>query len=238
LRGIEMPASSCSIYDVTLDTNLTELSRRLAREKIEQEINTIQGPFRLRTYFSGFFVEEGVLHGTIAYESLITIPQIEDRPAFYKSGKTLSFAICPAPHSYYLLCFANRGSSETTARRINKALCQAGFSEIDVVFNHYIPTAFIENFLNNHPNHTLKVCGWKDLDLVGVNKSTLHGADIDRYNGTQVYDLHGHKSYIMVELHDLGLTVRISELGIVTFYGDINGDQILNFLRTEIFPTL
>ena len=233
-----MPASSCSIYDVPLDTNLTELSRRLEEQQIEQQINTLEGPFRLRTYFSNFFIDEGVLHGDIAYETLITIPQIDERPTFYKSGKKLRFAFCPAPHSYYLLCFANRSSSETSAKRINKALRQAGLSPIDVVFNHYIPTAFIGNFLNNHPNHTLKVCGWRDLDFVGVNKSTLHGPDIDRYNGTQNYDLHGNKSYIMVELHDLGLTVRISELGIVTFYGDINSEQILNFLRTEIIPML
>lgn len=233
-----MPASSCSIYDVPLDINLNEISRRLVEEQIEQQIETEEGPLTLRTYFSNFHIESGILHGVIAYETLITIPQIDARPVSFKSGKKLRFAICPAPHSYYLLCFANRESSETTARRINKALRQAGLSEIDAVFNRYIPTAFIENFLIRHANHTLKVCGWRDLDYVGVNKSQLQGGDIDRYDGTREYDLHGSKSYIMVELHDLGLTVRISALGIVTFYGDINSEQILNFLRTEIIPML
>ena len=233
-----MPATSCSIYDVTLDTNLTEIARRLEAQEIEQVIDTLGGPIRLRTYFSNFHIAEGVLHGTIAYETLIIIPQIDARPVYNKSGKKLRFAFYPSTHSYYLLCFANRESSETTAKRINKGLRQAGLSAIDAVFNRYIPTAFIENFLLQHQNHTLKVCGWKDLDYVGVNKSTLHGGDIDRFNGTQQYDLHGSKSYIMVELHDLGLTVRISELGIFTFYGDTSSEQILHFLRNEIFPML
>lgn len=233
-----MPAYSCSIYDIPLENDINEISNKLQREQLEKSINTPQGPLKLRTYFSRFYVEAGILHGIIAYETLTTIPQIDAEPALFKSGNKVKFAIYPAPHSYYLLCFSNRNSSDATAMRINKALRQAGLSPIDCVFDHTIPTAFIENFLNRHANHILKVGGWKDLDYVGVNKSTLHGGNLDVYNGTREYDLHGSKCYVMVELPTLGLVVRISDVGIVTFYGNMDSDNVIAFLRTEIFPYL
>lgn len=235
-----MPANSVSIYDVDLDANLEEISNNLQGLRVEQISSPRYGRMRLLTVFSDIVIDHGALFGSIAYETPITIQRIDAGPTTTKAVKRLSFALYSAPHSFFLLCFANRPTSNAAAGKIENALHHTGLSpnEVDTVLKHRIPSTFIEDFLNNHPNHTMKLCGWKGLTFVGVDTSNLNGSNIYEFNGAQNYDAHGEKSYVMVELHDLGLTVRISDEGIVTFFGDIDRPDMLDFLDNEVFPTL
>jgi hypothetical protein len=218
---------------------LEQLRSRLENVSLEQQEEVFGQTYTLRTFISDLHwgMEREVLSGTLSFESLQAVPQIDGRRTFIPSGTTVMFSLFHGAISLYLAIFANRSKSEKSAVKINYILTTGRSVPEPITFNCRIPSRAIEQFLANHP-HTKKVGGWKDLDFIGVSKSSLHGPDIDQFDQTSRYDAHGRKSYIMVELLGTRIVVRISEEGIITFYGAITNEDALDWVRTEIIPLL
>lgn len=234
-----MPAKSCSLYEIAGEHSLEGFRSTLEGATSSQTVDILGEPYDLRTTVTDLTwgPEMESLWGSISFETLQRIPQFDGTSTLVPATRRAMFAFFEAEASLYLAVFCNRGTAETSAMKLDSLLTHSEDEHAPIVYNHRIPTQAIEQFLNNH-SHTKKLGGWRDLDYVGVSNSTLHGADIDRYRGTQEYDLHGSKKYVMVELHDSGHVVRISEEGIVTFYRDIRQPEILDFVRTEILPLI
>ena len=233
-----MPAMSCSLYTILSDVTLEEMHSTLENAGFEEHREVYGETFTLRNFISELHWGTGreALWGTLAFEILQPIRQIDGRPTFVKAGSQVRFSVFPGAMSSYLLTFSNRRRAERTAIRINHILTEDE-EEPDLVFNCRIPTAAIEEFLLNHP-HIKKMSGWRDLNIPGINKSSLYGPDLDQSEQTQLYDEHGRKRYIMVELPAARMTVRISEQGIITFYRNITNPDALAWIRREIIPLL
>jgi len=234
-----MPAMSCSLYNVILETSLENLRLRLENINLEEPTEAFGEPYTLRTIISDLYwgVERDLLWGTLSFETLQVVPQISGRPTCTLAGNRVRFCLFHGAISLYLAIFANRGRAEKAATKMNHVLTRGNDVPSQIVFNRRISTTILEQFLNNHP-HTKKMCGWRDLDFVGVSKSSLHGANLDQFDHTREYDSHGSKRYIMVELHDIGTTIRISDEGIVTFFGNVTEEDALGLIRNEIISLL
>ena len=219
--------------------SLEDMRPRLENVKKEQQQEVYGRTYTLHTFTSDVHWESlrEVLSGTLSFETLQRIPQVDGTAIFYPIGRIAMFSLFDEEGLTYLTIFAKRSISENSANKINYVLTEGEDEPSQIVFNRRIPSTAIDQFLTNH-SHTKKMGGWRDLDLVGINTSSLHGSDIDRFSGTQQYDLHGRKKYIMIDLHTIRKTIRISEQGIVTFYGNITKQDILSFIRREIIPLL
>jgi len=235
-----MPAMSCSLYNIVpSEATLEDIKSRLENVSLEDPIEVLGETYVLRTFISDLHwdMEREVLSGTLSFETLQRVPQIGGGMAFTKSGTTVMFSLFHGAVALYLAVFGNRGEAEKAAGKINHILTRGEDVPHQVVFNCRISTDVIEQFLANHP-HTKKVVGWKDLNFVGVNKSSLHGGNVDQFGHTRDYDTHGRKSYVMIELHDMRIIVRISDRGIITFYGNITVQDALDWIRNEIISLL
>lgn len=228
-----MPTSSCSLYNVKVDSAPDEIHKKL---KNQREIREIDGKkYKLRTLFSDLKLKKDALWGKIDYETLKQLPQIEGPPNHSISAAKAKFAFCPAPRTCYLLVFAHRGNSELVAKKINNALNQ-GNTATDAISNRSIQSKHIQDFQRRHPNHTLKVVSWKYPAKMSINIITIQGNDLGRFDDPQIqeYGHNGSLRYVMVKLHDRPMTIRLSEQGTITFYGKILNDEKLRFIRREI----
>jgi hypothetical protein len=229
-----MPAS-CSLYRVISDKSLEELRSELENVKLEEQREIYGETYRLTTFISDvhYGAEEEVLWGTLSFEIIEFVPQIDGRRAPIRLAERCMFALFYEDITLYLAIFTNRKMAENSAGKMNYILTRSEPEPGLIVLNFFISTTTIEQLLANHP-HTKKRGSWSDLDFPGVNRGSLHGVDIDRFDQTRRYDEHGKKSYIMVEFHDLRAIVGISAKGMITFYGNITNEQILEFIRREI----
>lgn len=230
---------SCSLYTITSEMPLEQFHSKLENVDFEEEMKVYGETYPLRTLISDLHwgIGREVLSGVLSFENLQSVYQISGRPAYVQAGNTVMFSLFYGAISLYLAIFANRSRAEKSATRINSILTRGEDVPEQLVFNCRIPTTAIEQFLASHP-HTKKMGGWKDLDFIGVDKGSLFGADIDQFDQTPRYDEHGRKRYIMVELHDVRMTVRVSDEGIVTFYGKIAKGDALEWIRREIVSLL
>lgn len=234
-----MPAISCSLYEVQTDESLEDIRPRLDNYRAENPREVYGKTYTLRISVSDVHWEsEGeVLSGVLSYETLQSFPQFDGTSTFVPIGTRVMFSLFEADGMTYLTMFSRRSTAEASANRINHILTEGMSVPRDVIFNSRIPQTAIEQFLATHP-HTKKWGGWKNLNLNGVNTSSLRGPDIDQYNGTRHFNQHGTKRYFMITLHGLGKTVLIAEQGSVTFYGKMTRQEILDFVRKEIIPLL
>lgn len=236
-----MPAKSCSLYTIASEMTLEQIRSKLENADSEESIEVYGETYRLRTFISDLHwrdPEREVLSGVLSFETLQSVPQISGTPAYVKSGVTTTFSFFYGDDVLlYLAIFGNRRIAEKSATKMNAILTTGEDVPNQLVFNCRIPTTAIEQFLATHP-HTKKMGGWKDLDFIGVDKGSLYGGNIDQFDQTSRYDAHGRKRYVMAELHDARMTIRISDEGIVTFYGDITEEDALAWIRREIIPLL
>lgn len=234
-----MPAMSCSLFYVDTEMNLANIRSKLENYNTQVQEEVYGETYTLRTFISDVHweSEREVLSGILSYERLQRIPQVDGTATFVSIGRRVMFSFFEADGMTYLTSFSNRRRAETSANIIDHILTEGEEVPVTLIFNCRIPAPAIEQFLATH-SHIKKTGGWKDLDFVGVNTSTLRGGDLDRHDGTRYYDEHGTKRYIMMEVHALKKTIRISERGIVTFYGNVTKQEILNFVRKEIIPLL
>jgi hypothetical protein len=229
-----MPIMSCSIYTVTQDLELPELSARLADVNIEEQRDVYGETFTLHTITSDIQLspDREILSGNLSFENLQPLPQLDGTTNFTPVGARATFYMFYGEVSLYLVLFARRSFAESSANKINFILTRNEDVPHQIVFNFFIETDKIEDFLAQHP-HTKKYVGWKDLNYPGVNTSSLHGANVDSFQHAQEYDRHGRKSYVLIELVGDGV-VRISSKGVVTFFSNITVPNALRWIRDEI----
>lgn len=231
-----MPAISSSIYTVIGEESLEHLFHKLENIKLTEQREIFEETYTLRTVISDIkFVAEETLSGILSFEDLQPIPQIDKPVTFAPFGRSVQFYFFYGAAQLYLVVFAKRSLSEKSAAKLNYILNRGLPEPSQKIFNYFFSTKTIENFLNNHP-HIKKLVGWKDLNYPGVNKSSLHGANVDQFVHAQEYDAHGRKGYVMVELLTDQMVVRISESGVVTFYGNILPEKALEWMKNEIIP--
>jgi hypothetical protein len=177
--------------------------------------------------------EKSILSGTLTYETLRGFRQIDESVNFITEVNSADFSFFFGEIKLFLTVFSNRYVAENVANKINYIFNLHADSPHEMVFNQFISTAGIEKFLSEHP-HTIKLCGWAGLDFIGVSRSSLGGANVFQFEHAQIYDGHGRKSYVLLELNNNGWVIRISEEGIVTFYTSIPKDVALRFIMDEI----
>lgn len=227
--------TSCSLYKIISDESLEQLRSELENLNLEESREIYGETHTLRTFISeihwGFGRE--VLWGTLIYETIDFVSQIDGTRIPIRSAMRCMFALFYEDITLHLTIFSNRRIAEYSAGKMNYILTRGEDEPGLIVLNYFIPTEIIERVLANHP-HTKKRGTWGDLDFPGVNRGSLHGGDLDRFNGTRNYDAHGEKRYIMAELLDMRKTVGMSTKGMVTFYGNITKEDALEFVRREI----
>ena len=218
---------------------LEGLFTKLNNVELEETAKVYGETYTLRILVSDVHwgIRREVLSGALSFETLQPIPQIGGRPEYIKAGTTVLFSAFQGMITEYLAVFANRTWSERSATRMNYVLTRGENVPGQIVFNCFVPTAAMEQFLTSNP-HIKKGGSWKDLNFVGVNRAILRGTNIDDFDQTQRYDAHGNKSWIMIELLTEKMTLSISADGIVTFYTPIDKEQALDWVRTKIIPLL
>ena len=234
-----MPAMSGSLYHLLTEMSLADIRRKLENFDTQVPVEADGETYTLRTFISDIHWEsEGaVLSGILSYETLQRIPQLDGTATLLPAGRSVTCSFFEADAMTYLIIFSSRSRAEASANKIDHRLTEGQDIQEEIVFNSRIPSTVIDQFLATH-SHRKKSGGWKDLDFVGVNTSSLRGGDLDRHDGTRYYDEHGTKRYIMIRLPALRKTIRISERGIITFYGNVTKQEMLNFVRKEIIPLL
>ena len=228
---------SCSLYHVVFRKTLEELHSMLNEVDYEEPFEALGAKFSLETAISNVHWGNNreALWGTLSFETVEYRRQMDGSRIPFKSSLASDFAFFLEENVLYLGVFANRGVAENSANKMSYVLTRKEiYTDNIVVLRYRISTNTIERILSSHP-HIKKRCGWKDLDFPGVDASSLHGVDLDRFDQTSRFDEHGQKKYIMIEFLDLRQVVFISEQGMVTFYGNETPEQILRFIREEIF---
>jgi hypothetical protein len=230
---------SCRLYEVISERKLEDLSSQLQNLSIIQKNQILDKTFELRTIVTELNLKpaEEALYGILSFEVLQPIVELGGKIDYVPSGIRVPFSFFHGEISLHLAAFANKTRADIAAAKMDYILTRNNSTPSQIIYNLRISTRAIEDFLRNHP-HTKKMGGWRDLNFIGVNKSSLHGSDIDQFDQTQRYDQHGHKCYVMCEIHNPKMTVRISDEGIVTFYSPIDTEQALRFIRDEIIAIL
>lgn len=236
-----MPAMSSRLYTVTTEMSLEELRSALSDVRITTEQEIYGERYELQTIIRDLHwgdPEREVLSGTLLYETLHGFPQIDGEMNYIRAVNNALFSFFYGEITLYLVPFTNKYKAEKTAQKMDYIITHGEDEPHPMVFNQRVPTRAIEDFLRTHP-HIIKHCGWAGLDFIGVNKSSLGGANVMQFDHSQDYDEHGRKSFVLFELLDSRRwVIRISEEGIITFYSSIRRDEALNFIREEIIPLL
>ena len=232
---VEKMPISCSLYRIVSQKSLEELRSELNNLNLEEPRDIYGETYTFRTLISDLHwgIGREILWGTLSFETITFSSQIDGTRIPIKYAETCIFALFYENITLHLAIFTNRKIAENSAGKINYILTRGENQPGQIVFNHFISVEVIEQLLANH-SHTKKRGSWRGLDFPGVNRGSLYGADLDRFDQTRRYDEHGEKSYIMVELHDLRQIIGISAKGMVTFYGNITNEDILEFVRREI----
>jgi hypothetical protein len=214
---------------------LEELRSGLENLNLEESREIYGETYTFRTLISDLNWGMGreTLWGTLSFETITFTTQIDGRRTPTKYAERCPFVLFHENIMLHLAIFSNRRIAESSAGKMNYILTRGESQPGQIVFNQFISVEVIERLLANH-HHTKKRGSWRGLDFPGVNRGSLSGADLDRFDMTRRYDEHGEKSYIMVELHDVRRTIGISAKGMVTFYGNITNEDAVEFVRTEI----
>lgn len=231
-----MPATSSRLYIVNGKDSLDEVRNSLHNARLVDTQEIGDETYNLQSVVENIHwndVRNSALNGTMRYESLHGYTQIDGAMRYVPEVHSADFTFFFGEIRLYLVVFSNMYVSETVAHKIDRVFNLNAGVPHPLVFNNFISTRGIEQFLQNHP-HTIKDCGWVDLDFIGVNKSRLGGGNVYQFQHSQEYDQHGRKSFVLLELNDNGWVIRLSEEGIVTFYTNIPRDVALNFIRDEI----
>lgn len=234
-----MPAVSSRLYTVNKELSLDDLHSKLSDVELKEETKVYGEKYELRTLITDLHwgVGREVLSGTLLFETLQGFPQIDGKWIYLPVGMSAPFSFFYEVISLYLVPFANKYRAEKIAEKMSYILTMDEDVPHPIVFNCFIPTRVIEGFLRTH-SHTIKHCGWSDLDFIGVNKSSLGGVNVMQFAHSQVYNGHGKKSFVLLELHDRRWVIRISKEGIITFYTSVKRDEALDFIRKEIISLL
>lgn len=231
---------SSRLYAITGQDSLEGVFSSLNNVSLTDTQNAGGETYELHTVLSDLHWanrDRSILSGTLKYETLRGFRQIDGSMKFIIEVNSADFSFFSGEVKLFLTVFSNKYTSENVANKINYIFNRNADIPHPMVFNQFISTAEIEQFLAGHP-HTIKFCGWADLDFVGVSKSSLGGANVFQFGHAQIYDAHGRKSYVLLELNYNGWVIRVSEEGIVTFYTSIPRDVALRFIMDEIVPLL
>jgi hypothetical protein len=218
---------------------LEQMFSRIENISYTETRNMLGEDYPLRTLISDLEWKSNreVLSGILSFETLQSVPQIDGRATVTKQGTRVMFSLFHGAIVLYLVSFARRSVAENSAGKLNYILNMGESLPHQIVFNCFIPTDVIENFLADHP-HTKKLENWKNLTYPGVNKASLHGADVDQFNHAREYDAHGEKSNVLVVLHRERMVLRISDKGVISFYSNLTLDAALEWIRNELVTLL
>jgi len=228
---------SAKIYIVNIDIPFEELHKKLESIHQVDERKIGDETYTLRTMVREVhWVREKNITGNLLYEQLQVLPQIDEEGnkviQYFPIVNTVPFVIIPG--SLYFLPFAKYNLAETAASRINKAI----FGKEDHILKCPFTSIMVEGFLRQNP-HTIYRCNWSGLDIPGIDKAGLGGADVERSSDMTRYDSHrGKKSFLILNLRENGWVIGLSAGGSVIFYTALKRTDMVNFIESRILPLL
>ena len=225
---------SAKIYKIEKDISLSEIRDEIKQVHIIDE-RAINGEvFKLRTQVRRvkWLEQDKSLTGTLEYEELVALPQIDDKVKYFPRAREIDFSFISG--SLYFIPFARYDIAEIAANKINQML----FGNIPIIVKCFISHEMIEKFLGSNPND-IKSCNWNELTIPGVDKARLGGADVGRSpNHDRFEDLGGRKRYILLTLYENGWIIALSAGGSIAFYTYVTRMEMLDFIRDKIFSLL
>ena len=224
--------SSCRLFRVRYqDANPRQLFKECQRKFSEKKIESIEG-LELSNFVRNLTEKENGLWGEFVYESPLEILQIDGSWRKEKQAVSVGFTFLPFANKMFCIVWSGGQEAETVAVKMNKL-----FFDDDIILKLQFSENFIESFLSSH-SHTLRMCRWDGLNIPGISKAALQGADLWRSQDPHRYDKHGDKSYVMITLLNDGWTIALSRKGTVTFYSEPTDDEKFQFIKDRIMPII
>lgn len=223
---------SARLYKVDIGIPLVDLYKGLGDVHLTEEREINGEIYELNTLVRDVsWKKEGEsLSGTLLYERLEVIPQIDDTVVYIPKVNRVDFVFTLG--SLYFIPFGNQYDSEKAASEINRLL----FGSALRILNCFLSPTQVEEFLRRNP-YTLKNCNWLGLRIPGVDKARLGGADVERSDDYRRYEgFGGEKSFVIVTLQENRWTIGLSWKGSILFFTSITRDDMLNFIQRRILP--
>jgi hypothetical protein len=186
----------------------------------------------LVTFVKNVTINESGLHGLVVYESPLPIQQVDETTKWVKAAFVVKFAFVSSNGSIFFIPLTGGSCAEIVATKMN-----TGIFKNDAILKQLISSDAIEEFLKQNP-HTFRSGRWAGLDIPGISKAGLAGADLLQSRDPKRYDEHGHKSFVIITLKENGQTVGLSQFGGVAFYSDVDEEGKLQFVKNKILPLL
>ncbi len=223
---------SCRIFKLEKVYPLKELQKKLRKKGIIEKVRfkTNGRILKLLTFIDDVIMKENDLHGSVSYESPLPILQADGTIEWVKEAIKVKFVFAPFGNSIFFIPFGS--NAESAATKMNNAIFKA-----DTILKQAFSSDMIERFLSQNP-HIWKSGRWAGLNIPGISKAALAGADLLRSPDSRRYDVHGHKSFALVTLKENGWTIGLSQKGVVVFYSEVSKEEILQFVKSKIFSLL
>lgn len=228
---------SAKIYEVNADVTLKELYTKIESISQVDEQNINDETYVLRTLVKDVsWIRGKNIVGNLLYETLQALRQIDEKGneviQYLPVVNSIPFVFISG--SLYFLPFAKYNLAETAASRVNKAI----FGKEDRILKRPFTNTIVGTFLRQNP-HTIYKCNWSGLDIPGVDKAGLGGADVERSPDMVRYESHrGEKKFVILNLRENGWVIGLSAGGSVIFYTVLEMPDMLNFIESRILPLL
>jgi len=224
---------SARLYRLESSASFEELYQKLKKADVVEKRVIGKEIFNLKTIVKdiSWESEKKLLGGTLLFEALQPLPQIDDTIKFFPVVSKIDFVFVVS--SQYFIPFGNKFESENAAVKMNSIL----FAGKNLILKYFIPTNVVENFLQQNPC-VVKRCTWKDLRIPGVDKASLGGPNIMQSTDPQRYDGLGLKKYVMIELQENGWVIGLSDIGSIIFFTMVERQKAIEFIRRRILPLI
>lgn len=185
----------------------------------------------LRTRFSGFTLEDGILQGESSFETDQQSTDLDGKYTIARQKNSIKFFIALEPFSHVIFIADKGGLATRLSKRMNTILSQKKGSSIP---RYKLTDIQILKFLQQNPYKMKSVFRGTKMD--GISTMGLFGSDVEKPIEVELITkyLTEHKS-IKVLLTDYGWTVWLSKnTGAITSLDNPEELEFVDFIHEKI----
>jgi hypothetical protein len=174
---------------------------------------------------SGVFSAD-FMRGSYYRRRMVEAPVTEEATFWVTRFENRNFLIVVAPS-------VARGVKKLLSNHVANKLSKILFITPRTIVETKIPHETLKTLHESNPQATRLI--WFDqIDIPGVEKLCLAGADLTDTQLYQDYLVHGQIWYVVFEAQKRGLTMGITRNSVVTLFSKSTKDGLVNYIREDL----